>query len=338
LAISLQITNRPLQPLHVKTAVVIPTYNGQKWIEKCLQSVGGALPPLPDVWVVDNASQDETRSIIQSRFAAVHLVAMESNVGFAAAVNEGIRRALAGGAEVVILLNQDMHVREDWLLHLLSVAAECGPVGIFSPLELNYDGTGIDPGNRQNLADYVPQFTDDMWLGRVKTSYPTRLAYGGAMMIHREVFELIGFFDEIFFMYGEDIDFCRRARWCDVPIWFVPFSVVFHYSSMSSHGSNSPWIQRLNRRVWYILDLKDPKRPFWLNLLIQLRGRVTRAATSVIFRRFQSFSHCVSDWCWLVANACRIRQSRQRDEVFLRVWRARSDKAFPEVNVQLKGS
>jgi GT2 family glycosyltransferase len=328
---SLQITNRPLAALYVKAAVVIPTYNGQKWIEKCLASVSGALPPRPDVWVVDNASQDDTRQIIVSGFPGVHLELLERNVGFAAAVNLGIRRALAWGAEVVILLNQDMHVREDWIVQLMAAAAECGPMGIFSPLELNYDGSGIDPGNRQNLAEHVPQFTDDMWLGRVKKCYPTRLAYGGAMMIHREVFERIGCFDETFFMYGEDIDFCHRAERCEVPIWFVPFSMVFHYSSMSSHGSGSPWIERLNRRFWIILDLKDPQRPFWLGLLVRLRGRLTRAVVSVFFRRFRSFSHCVSDSCWLVANARRIRRSRQHDEMFLRAWQERSGKAVPNV-------
>lgn len=316
----------------MKITVLILTYNGARWVQPCLKSVLAANPPAAEILVVDNQSADETVEFIRSQFPQVKLLVNERNLGFAAGVNQGIRQALAGGADFVLLLNQDTQVRQDWIGRLMSAVEERGAVGIFSPLQLNYDGTAIDPGNRQNLAENVPQFTDDAWLGRVKGSYPTKLAYGGAMMIHREVIERIGFFDEIFFMYGEDIDFCHRAVRCDVPIWVVPYANVYHYSSMSSHGADSPWIQRAGRRVWIVLDLKDPRRAFWVSYLVQMRSRATRVLLSVCFGRLQSLANSLGDWGWQLANVWRIRRSRQRDEAFLRTWRERIGKGSSKMS------
>ena len=214
----------------------------------------------------------------------------------------------------IILLNQDTHVHKDWITELCNSASDRGEVGIFSSLEMTYDGKGLDPANRRGLIVNVGEFVNDLVLGQVRNSYRVYECYAGAMMVHRKVFEAIGFFDTVFFIYGEDIDFCRRATRCGIPIWFIPKSIVYHYSTFSSeNGWENPKTAHFARRSWIILDIKNPERPLWRSIAAQLKTRLHMAINNLIRMRFASVRHCMEDTIWILANISRLTASRRFD-------------------------
>ena len=298
----------------MKIGCIIVTYNGEKWIEPCLRSIFEAKPPHPSVWVVDNASPDRTVQVVRQGYPQVRVICNEGNCGFARGVNCGIRAALQAGMDCLVLLNQDMVIETGWLEELEKVARE-KPSGIWGALELTYDGQGMDPANRLNLFEQVPEILDDLLFGRLKDAYKSRVVFGGCVAIHRSVIERIGYFDELFFMYCEDIDFCQRATRAGIEIWFLPFFRVRHRCSLSSEGGyENPRIARLNRRGWMIISLKDPLRPFWRALAAELRIQARGVLRNVLWLRWEGISNCLSDGSWLLAHAGRIFSARTRDK------------------------
>ena len=298
----------------MRVIVVILSYNGSKWIRRCLSSLQAATAPSPAVLVVDNHSSDDTAQIIRAEFPQVTLIEAERNLGFAAGVNLGIQHALKQGGDFVFLLNQDTHIHPDCVRHLTAIAQEAGPMGIFSCMELNYEGSAIDECTRAKITEHLPELVNDLWFQRPKTSYLISVAYGNAILIHRRVFERIGLFDELFFMYVEDMDFSYRASRAGIPIWLVPEAIVYHQSTSSKErGHRDSFSANLNRRGWLALNLKDPACPLWRGTVRAIRHLGYRCLLNVVFLRWMSVRHCLGDMWWLTQRLASIRASRQRE-------------------------
>ncbi len=281
----------------------------------CLGSVAVAAPPVPEVWLVDNASTDDTVRWVRENHPYVRILANARNMGFAAGINRGIRASLAEGADYVVLLNQDMTVEPGWMQALHEAVSKGGP-GIYGALELTYGGAGFDPASLRNWCEQAPRFVDDLLFGRLQRAYPSNIAFGGCVAIHRSVFQQIGFLDEAFFMYCEDIDFSRRARRAGITISLLPFCRVRHHSSMSSErGYENPRIARWNRRGWIILQLKNPGKPFVRSLISELASQSRKVIRNAVRLRRGDTRECTEDIVWLLANARAILSSRRRDMV-----------------------
>jgi GT2 family glycosyltransferase len=128
--------------MSIDTAIIIVTYNGMEWVDRCLGSVYGRVGQL--VIVVDNVSTDGTPERIRSRFPDVVLIKAMANLGFGKANNLGISEALNRGATSVFLLNQDAWLEEGALGHLLQVQLEHPGFGVLSPVHLNGAGDDLD--------------------------------------------------------------------------------------------------------------------------------------------------------------------------------------------------
>ena len=241
-----------------RVAVVIPTYNGLRWIERCLGSLMETEYEGMTVEVIDNASGDGTAEMVEEKFKQVSVVRLEKNEGFARAVNLGVHRALEGGAEWVMLLNQDARVEKGWLKELMEKSEEA-ELGIASPVQLNYEGTAVEGEFAKLLA----------WHGYdvEKLREPvlrTRWVIGAAMMVRARVFRTVGSFDENYFFCGEEMDLCRRAVAAGFKVGVVTRSLVCHQGGTASEDEGE-W--RRYRRLLgdYIYRLKSPARPLvWL--------------------------------------------------------------------------
>ena len=124
--------------------VVIVTFNGKKWIRRCIESILASVESEITVIVVDNASQDGTPEIVKSNFPAIQLICNNRNLGFAAANNLGIRKMLDKACDYVFLLNQDTTVEPGSISNLLQAAQESKFPAIYSPMQMGYDGKKID--------------------------------------------------------------------------------------------------------------------------------------------------------------------------------------------------
>ena len=122
---------------------IIVTYNGAKWISKCLQSVADSTIPVK-ILVVDNGSDDNTRQKIKEDFPAAELIVSDLNIGFGQANNMGIKKAYADGASHFFLLNQDAWIEQDTIEKLVAQQQKNKEYGVLSPLHLNGQGMALD--------------------------------------------------------------------------------------------------------------------------------------------------------------------------------------------------
>ena len=189
---------------------VVVSYNGAPWLKCCLRSLCLSEHPVRIV-VVDNGSADDSVAIAQS-FNGVEVIPHRKNVGFGKANNVGIAHALAQGAGFVFLLNQDAEVERNTLSELLSFMRDRDDAGVASPVHLDGAGALLD-GNflLHYLAPQAPKFIFDAYGGDLAGSYKVASVNAAAWLISRRCLEEVGGFDPIFFMYGEDDDYCARS-------------------------------------------------------------------------------------------------------------------------------
>jgi GT2 family glycosyltransferase len=190
--------------------------------------LGGA--PESVVFVVDNGSTDDTLKQI-SEFPSVRLIQGHGNIGFGRANNLGVRAALDIGADSVFLLNQDAWVEEGGLDRLSALQSKHPCFGILSPIHLDGTGTRLDQDFGVNLCrqedvDLVSKlFCESRSLQEV---YPFRYVNAAAWLVSRACLEKVGGFDPLFFHYGEDENYCQRARYHGFEIGVCPSAQVFH--------------------------------------------------------------------------------------------------------------
>ena len=206
--------------------VIVVTHNGADTIFDCLKSVEDSKFPLQTI-VVENASTDNTPTII-SQFQNVIYLAQAVNLGFGRANNVGMKYALENGADYIFLLNQDAVIRPDSLEVLVKFAAAHPEFGILSPLHLDGDGVEIDSKVVMYLTKNRTDFLSDLYFGRMKEIYEVTFINAAAWLISKECVNRVGSFDDIFFMYGEDDDYCHRAKMHGFKIGVLPGSTIFH--------------------------------------------------------------------------------------------------------------
>ncbi len=223
-------------------SIVIVSWNTREILAQCLSSIY-RYPPAGtfDVWVVDNASTDDSVPMIKTDFPDVRLIENRENIGFAPANNQAIR---ASGGDYVLLLNPDTEVSAgtfDTLRDFLQVHPDVGAVG---PKTLNPDGS------LQTSCYPFPTLSRELWrllhLDKIAPYGSYRMAewaarprevdalLGACILFPRKVLDEIGLFDENYFMYTEEIDLCYRARQSGKKLFWVPETSIVHYGGQST--------------------------------------------------------------------------------------------------------
>jgi GT2 family glycosyltransferase len=217
-------------------AVVIVSYNGDRFLPAALGSLVASAVRPDSVLLVDNRSTDQSVAVAKETAGDLPLEVIDAggNLGFGRANNLGIARALDAGADFVFLMNQDLKVHPDALTHLLRAADDHPAAGVLSPLQLNYDGSAVDPGLGGSVP---PAMVVDGLAGRLADYYPAVFAPASALLVRAEVFRRVGGFDPLFFMYGEDEDLCRRVLKAGFEIGLVPAAHAFHWNGLTKRRS-----------------------------------------------------------------------------------------------------
>lgn len=243
----------------MKLVVVTADYNRHDDTLACLDSLWQCYIKPNRVIVIDNGSAPAFST--NNTPPNTEILRLEHNRGFAVAFNLGIQRALHLGATVILLLNNDTLVAPDFLGPLLATLT-CG-ASIAAP-RIYY---ASDP-NRIWAEGFTAHPWTLEWGNSLRgqpehavSSVPRAVDYvtGCAMLVKRQVFEAIGFFDERFFAYYEDMDFCLRARRAGFRIVTVPTSHVWHKVSATA-GANTPRRQYLLARSSVLFFTKHAGR------------------------------------------------------------------------------
>ncbi len=198
-----------------KTATIIVTYNGEKWIGQCLKSLLNSSCG-SDIFVIDNKSSDNTVSII--RDFPVYLEISDSNFGFGYANNLILKKTLELGYDYFFLVNQDLYVEKETLQQLIDFSEKNSETGIIAPIQ--YDGN--DKEIDRNFQQYIRLSKNR------ENYYETSFANAASWLITKKCLQKVGFFSPHFSHYGEDRNFCERAIFHQFKISILKNTKVIH--------------------------------------------------------------------------------------------------------------
>jgi N-acetylglucosaminyl-diphospho-decaprenol L-rhamnosyltransferase len=271
-------------------AVVILNYARADLLADCLRSIYDAPTRCAlDVWVVDNASPDDSVAMVRRDFPQVRLIVSERNGGYAYGNNLALRAILAERTEpqYVMLLNNDTVVPPGALDGLVDYAESHPDVGVVGPKLVLANGT-LDKACRRSfptpevafyrLVGLSALFPRSRRFGRYNLSYldPDATAevdavVGACMLLRASVVREVGLLDETFFMYGEDLDWAYRIKQYGWRVMYYPAVTVLHYKRAASTRRAIPSIRafydamRVFHRKHYAAATPAP-----LNALIEL--------------------------------------------------------------------
>jgi len=211
---------------NLSLSIIIVNWNGGESLQACLRSVLAAARLPAEVWLVDNASSDGSAQRAAAAFPSLKLIQNSRNVGFARAVNQ----ALEGSAgEFLLLLNPDVQIGQEALSGLLTVMHQDGRIGIAGCASVDAGARCVPgyessfPGRRGDVVHQTEGRGQDVaWVS------------GACLLARRQMVESIGRLDAGFFMYYEDVDWCRRARVGGWRVVTLPGVLVKHELGGSS--------------------------------------------------------------------------------------------------------
>lgn len=252
-----------------------------------------------EVIVVDNNSQDGSVEMIKKEFPRVVLIANTDNLGFGKANNQGLK--IAQG-DYLMFLNTDVVVLYGALNKLVDYLDQHAEVMMVGPRLLNKDLT-FQYACRRNLPNPINSFFHLFGLTKIfknskfvneykqyasdpEVTGPTEALSGAAMMFRRKVYGEIGGFDEIFFMYGEDLDFCKRVLDKGWKTVYVSEARIIHFGGQSSGKRRVQSLINFYEAMWLYYK-KYFKYNFLINLLVWL-GIKFRMIAALIMNNFNS--------------------------------------------------
>ena len=246
-----------LRPVPAHVTVVIPNWNGTRFLKLCLSALRHQSFRDFETIVVDNGSEDDSLGFVAENFPEVETIALGENRGIAVAFNIGIE---ASESEYVVLLNNDTEQDPGWLETLVRAAEDHPESGLFASKLVDFhdrrvlDGAG-DAMRLSGLPYRLGHGERDR--GQFDTPCYVFGACAAAALYRKSLFEEVGLFDEDFVSYCEDGDLSFRAQLAGHLCFYVPDAVVYHMGSASTGGKRSPTATRLGTRNSLSLLVKD---------------------------------------------------------------------------------
>ncbi len=225
-------------------SIIIVSFNTKDFLYRCLES----LDFNDEIIVVDNDSTDGSVQAINSfKSKNLKIIVNKNNLGFAKAVNQGLKQAKG---DYLLLLNSDIIVKPGSINKLIEFAEKHSEAGVVSGKLLNSDNSF------QGSCFYLPTFlriTREFWFNGLSTlnkyvplgdkSVEVEAVSGAVFLIPKKVLSKVGFFDERFFIYFEDLDYCRRVRQRGFKIYYLPGAEFIH-----GHGASGKKIPQQTQK------------------------------------------------------------------------------------------
>lgn len=224
--------------------IVVLNWNGKEDTLECLDSIHKVDYPHYKAIVVDNGSRDGSAAAIHGKYPDIPVIENKENLGFAEGNNVGIRYAVKDGADYILLLNNDAIADPGLLKAFIDEAGRHSDAGIFSGKIYHYS----EPGRLWYAGvkwNEKGSYFQDLSQGAMdnekdfQQAAETDYANGCAMFFKADIVKKIGFFDPIFFLCYEEIDWCYRARRAGYKCFFVPDAKIWHKVSVSLGGDKS---------------------------------------------------------------------------------------------------
>lgn len=253
-----------------RVSVVIPNWNGKRFLNGCLDSLLAQSYPDVEIVVVDNGSRDGSIELLQSAYPQVKLCRFAHNTGFSVAVNRGIAES---SGEYIALLNNDTVVDANWLSEMVAVLNQRPELGSCGCKMLAYDDHSLLDGagdgyRRGGLPGRIGHREID--LGQFDEPRLILGACGGAALYRRNLFADIGVFDEDYFAYLEDVDLGLRAQSAGYKCLYVPTAIMYHLGCGTTGSGYHPLVVSLSAQNNFNTIVKNIPGRLLLEFLPQI--------------------------------------------------------------------
>jgi GT2 family glycosyltransferase len=274
-------------------SIVIPNYNGLEHLKTCYESLKKQTYTDFIIILADNGSKDDSADYTVNEFPTSIIIKLGYNSGFAKAVNEGIKYSLNYlNADYILLLNNDIELDPDFLQTALNTFAAYPEASMLAVKMLNYYNRNVidDCGDFIKAGGGSPLARGH---GEKDTGQYDKEEYifgacAGAAFYKHGIFREIGFFDETFFAYYEDIDFSFHAQLMGYKCFYQPKAVCYHKrggtSSVATHGFQTEMCER------NLILMRIKNYPLSTYILYQPLFFIARIKRYYSFIRFHSFT------------------------------------------------
>lgn len=264
-------------PISKKVTIAINGYKNPELLRQCLQSIEKNLKDSPidyETVVCDSATEDDTRLLMSQEFPDVRFFPFVENVGFKRLFNTSL---LEAKGEYLFAINSDVLLTESAVGDLLSYLEVHPEIGILGPRQLHFNGSFQQTAFRfyrpltivyrrtpLGKTSFGKKHIDWFTMSDVDFTAPTQVDWviGSAMFVKRDVaLERVGLMDENFFMYMEDVDWCRRFWEQGLQVVYHPGITIYHYHAKGSAKGGFLKSLLSNKLTWY--HINSARKYFW---------------------------------------------------------------------------
>jgi GT2 family glycosyltransferase len=258
--------------MDTKLSIIIPNFNGKQFIKLCLDSIRKQDCSFYELIIVDNGSSDGSVEYINEYYPELTLIENKENLGFAAAVNQGIK---SSSSEYVFLLNNDVELESDCVSNLLKCIEKDENIFAVSSKMVQYNDRNKmdDAGDEYTILGWTCKVGDGKSPDLYTSKRETFSACAGAAIYRKDILDKLKYFDENFFAYMEDVDISYRARIWGYKCVYCPEAVVYHLGSGTSGSRYNEFKIRLAARNNVYVPYKNMPWPqLALNGIFLLAG------------------------------------------------------------------
>ncbi|OGD87149.1 hypothetical protein A2164_04280 [Candidatus Curtissbacteria bacterium RBG_13_35_7] len=229
-------------------SIIIVSFNTEELIKDCLNSLKVAITSIKsEVFVVDNNSRDKTTNLIKKNFSWVKLIVNNHNLGFSKANNKALKKAKG---KYILILNPDTKLMPDTIIKMINFMNN-KPDAAVASCKVELPSGKLDRDCRRLFPTPWRAFThfsglskifkgskvfDQYYIGYLSDNIEQEIdsCVGAFMLIRRSAINKVGYFDEDFFFYGEDLDWCQRFKQAGFKIFYTPITKIIHYKGAAS--------------------------------------------------------------------------------------------------------
>lgn len=247
-----------------KIFVIVVTYHGQEWYDRCFSSLHRSTVPI-SIIVVVNGGDDGTREYIQKHFPDIIILDPGENLGFGKGNNLALQYAINHDCEYVFLLNQDTWLVDDNVIEeLIRIHAAHPSYGILSPMHLRSDERELWMLLENGTNNCSTQLVSDLYCGSVQEIYETNYVNAAAWLLPKKTLETVGGFDPIFQHYEEDDDYLNRVHFHGLKIGICPSVRIVHdhRKELKNPFENASFYHRKQQLLVSLLDLNNTSSMF----------------------------------------------------------------------------
>jgi GT2 family glycosyltransferase len=269
--------NNSVKKYDIKIAVLLLNWNGIEFTVPCIESLLRSSVKPNSIIVVDNASIDDSVNVLKSLFSDIQIIENKSNLGFAGGNNVGLQKILSDNYDYIWVLNNDTIVDENCLNDLIEAMEQDHNIAATTG-KIIYEGTsdliwyaGANINYRTLKSEHVGELQRDK--GEFDVPIDVPFISGCCMFLRKSALEMVGVFDNNFFAYSEDFDWCLRAGDLGLRLRYIPQARIYHKVSATfkktmignSGGTSSPLaIYLTTRNRMYIIRKHTKSYPQFL--------------------------------------------------------------------------